>query len=337
MKKANLNDLKWETWDSPSGRYGGKGRQVSLALGAKNNAPLHKGGHPFDLEQGLLSPGMAVCPFHSHSNQWELFLITRGTGAVRFGPKKREVSAGDAVMHPPHEAHQLINTGEEDLEYLLVADNPAVDVFHYPDSNKWGFKPKGGIFLRNDVEYYRGEDEVPPEDVINKTPDIAPGTGDLATFVNVGTIAETRIASPGGKYESYLKDISLALGGIRDTGPSGGGHPFDMQERRVPPGSTVCPFHQHGQQWELFVILAGEATVRSGEESHSVGRDDAFIQPPGTPHQIRNSGAEDLRFLVIANNPPAESIYYPDSDKWGLKPERKFFRICEVDYYDGEE
>jgi hypothetical protein len=30
-------------------------------------------------------------------------------------------------------------------------------------------------------------------------------------------------------------------------------------------------------------------------------------------------------------------VYYPDSKKWGLKPQRKVFRMVEVDYYDGEE
>lgn len=62
-----------------------------------------------------------------------------------------------------------------------------------------------------------------------------------------------------------------------------------------------------------------------------------FMQPPGTAHQIVNTGAEDFIFHVIADNSPADSTWYPDSKKWMMKPERKVFRMTEVDYFDGEE
>jgi len=143
--------------------------------------------------------------------------------------------------------------------------------------------------------------------------------------------------SPSGKYHSFFKDISLALGGIRDTGPWGGGHPFDLQLRRVPPGAAVGPLHAHTVQWELFVVLGGTATVRIDNETHPVQPGDAFLQPPGTAHQILNTGPEDFLFYVIADNSPADSTWYPDSKKWQMKPQRKIFRMAEADYYDGEE
>ena len=30
-------------------------------------------------------------------------------------------------------------------------------------------------------------------------------------------------------------------------------------------------------------------------------------------------------------------MHYPDSDKWFVKAQRKFFRMQEVDYYEGED
>jgi uncharacterized cupin superfamily protein len=143
--------------------------------------------------------------------------------------------------------------------------------------------------------------------------------------------------SPTGRYHSFFKNISLALGGVRDVGPWGGGHPFDLQLRRVPPGAAVCPSHAHAVQWELFVVLAGTATVRGDAETCAVSAGDAFMQPPGTAHQIVNSGSTDFEFYVIANNSPADSTWYPHSRKWMLKPQRKIFRMTAVDYYDGEE
>lgn len=282
-------------------------------------------------------PGKAVCPFHSHWTQWELFLFLSGEGTVRHGTRTRTVRAGEAVMHPPHEAHQLINSGSTPLEYLLVANNPATDIYHYPDSNKWGFRPHGGFFLRTDVDYFRGEDTVPPETAFERAPDPCPGDGSRARFVRVADIPENEIRSTTGKYHSFARDISLRLGGIRDTGPWAGGHPFDVQERRVPPGARVCPCHAHSLQWEFFLILSGRATVRANDIFTEVGSGMAFIQPPGTAHQIHNTGNEDLRFLVIADNVPAELITYPDSGKCLIKPERKVFRMVETDYYDGEE
>lgn len=157
-------------------------------------------------------------------------------------------------------------------------------------------------------------------------------------LVHIPALPEIHAKSPTGKYESHCKDVSLALGGVRDTGPWGGGHPFDLQQRRVPPGATVCPLHAHTGQWELFVVLSGSATVRTDEGTQTrVRAGDAFVQPPGTAHQITNTGTEDLVFFVIADNLPVDSTFYPDSGKWQIKPQRKLFRMTETHYFDGEE
>ena len=153
----------------------------------------------------------------------------------------------------------------------------------------------------------------------------------------IATLAWTESKSPTGKYHSYFKDISLALGGVKNTGAWGGGHPFDLQLRRVPPGAAVCPLHAHTAQWELFVVLSGEATVRVGNQRQVVRAGEAFVQPPGTAHQMTNTGTDDFVFYVIADNLFADSTYYPDSKKWNLKPQGKLFRMVETDYYDGEE
>ncbi|MBC8011897.1 MAG: cupin domain-containing protein [Burkholderiales bacterium] len=157
-------------------------------------------------------------------------------------------------------------------------------------------------------------------------------------LVHIPDLPELHAKSPTGKYQSSVKDISLALGGVKDTGAWGGGHPFDLQQRRVPPGASVCPLHAHTAQWELFVVLAGTASVRTGDgKKQSVRAGDAFVQPPGVAHQISNTGAEDFVFFVIADNLPVDSTYYPESDKWQIKPQRKLFRLTETDYFDGEE
>jgi uncharacterized cupin superfamily protein len=157
-------------------------------------------------------------------------------------------------------------------------------------------------------------------------------------LAHIPSLPEIHAKSPTGKYESYCKDVSLALGGVRDTGAWGGGHPFDLQQRRVPPGASVCPLHMHTAQWELFIVICGTGTVRIGDGTKTVvGVGDAFVQPPGTAHQITNTGREDLVFQVIADNLPVDSTFYPESNKWQIKPQRKLFRMQETDYFNGEE
>jgi len=156
-------------------------------------------------------------------------------------------------------------------------------------------------------------------------------------IVRIADLPWEESKSPTGKYHSYYQNVSLALGGKRDVGTWAGGHPFDLQVRRVPSGAAVCPQHAHTVQWELFVVLSGTATVRTDAKTHAVHAGEAFLQPPGVAHQIINTGSEDFIFYVIADNSPADSTYYPNSNKWQMKPQRKLFRMTEVDYFDGEE
>ena len=333
MKRVNIGEIPWSDWSSPGGIFQGRSKEVSIALGAVRNAPLHAGGHPFDLEIGQLPPGKAGCPYHRHSTQWELFLIVAGRGTVRHRRGRQPVKAGDAILQPPGAAHHLINTGDTDLDYLLIADNPPVDLWHYPDSNKFGYRPDGGTFRPAYVDYWLDEDPAAPAGAA-----VERGFPWAETrFVDTTALPWDLRASPGGKYASHCRDISLALGGVRDTGPQGGGHPFDLQTRRVPAGAAICPFHAHAVQWELFLVVAGTATVRFGNERFPVGTGDVFLQPPGTAHQVTNDGPDEFVCHIIADNPPADIFHYPESNKWGIKPHRKFFRMMETDYFDGEE
>ncbi|MEY3774380.1 MAG: hypothetical protein RLZZ129_1160 [Verrucomicrobiota bacterium] len=335
MKHVHLDSVPWAEWSSPGGKFHGFGQQVSEALGAVTNANLAAGGHPFDLEIGRLPPGKSGCPFHAHSAQWECYWIRSGRGVMRHGSERREVKAGDLALHPPGSSHQLINTGDTDLTYYLVADNPLTEVWRYPDSNKWGFRPGGGIFLRQEVDYHFGEEDSPES---RQTPSPRPAPPETpARFAHVEDIPWDHRRSPKGRYDNRRRDLSLALGGIRNAGVPAGGHPFDLQIRRAAPGTLLCPYHSHVTQWELFVFLDGRGTVRTPEGNRAVGPGDVVLHPPGSPHQTIVAADSELECLIIADNPPADVFHYPDSNKWGLLTPGKFFRMTEVDYFDGEE
>jgi uncharacterized cupin superfamily protein len=87
----------------------------------------------------VVSPGKRAFPFHRHHVQDELFYVVSGTGEYRFGDERLPVRAGDIVAAPAGtKAHQLINTGTEDLRYLAVSTGGSVDIVDYPDSKKVG-------------------------------------------------------------------------------------------------------------------------------------------------------------------------------------------------------
>ena len=158
QRKAAIDDLPWENFDSPKRKFRGDSRALSEAVGAKRNTPTGLGGHPFDLELGCVPPGYSCCPYHSHAAQWEFYIFLSSQGTVRTPEGIVVVTAGDVVLHPPGEAHQFTNTGTDDLHYFLIADNPVIDVWRYPDSGKMGISTPRQIFKASEIDYWQGEE-----------------------------------------------------------------------------------------------------------------------------------------------------------------------------------
>jgi uncharacterized cupin superfamily protein len=86
----------------------------------------------------VVPPGKRAFPFHRHHVIDELFYIVSGAGDYRYGKQSHPVRTGDVIAAPAGaEAHQLLNTGAEDLRFLAISTKPAVDVVDYPDSDKF--------------------------------------------------------------------------------------------------------------------------------------------------------------------------------------------------------
>lgn len=115
-------------------------------------------------------PGKAAFPFHHHYANEEHFFVLRGSGVLRLGAQTFDVRGNDYIVNlpgGPDLAHQLINTGSEDLVYLAISTQVLPDVVGYPDSGKTGVrtvgtKDRSGRFLvsdssKNTVDYWQGE------------------------------------------------------------------------------------------------------------------------------------------------------------------------------------
>jgi uncharacterized cupin superfamily protein len=86
-------------------------------------------------------PGKAAFPFHSHRVNEEMFFVLQGSGELRIGGAVHAIRAGDVIACPPggaEAAHQIRNTGSEELRYLAVSTRETPDVVAYPDSGKFG-------------------------------------------------------------------------------------------------------------------------------------------------------------------------------------------------------
>jgi uncharacterized cupin superfamily protein len=89
----------------------------------------------------VVPAGRTAFPFHRHHGCDEMFLILSGTGEYRIGDQRLSVQAGDCLGAPAGgQAHQIINTGAQELRYLGFSNNPAADLVEYPDSGKIGFR-----------------------------------------------------------------------------------------------------------------------------------------------------------------------------------------------------
>lgn len=156
--------------------------------------------------------------------------------------------------------------------------------------------------------------------------------------VNLSTVAERECISPSGKYATFAKEVSVALGREPMSTDLDRRHPFDVSICRVPPGKRNFPFHSHSAQWEFYQVLSGKGVVRHADGETPIATGDAFVFRPGEPHQLLNDGSEDLVVSVVADNPIGESCHYPDSGKWLVRsPERALIRSKPLDYWDGED
>jgi uncharacterized cupin superfamily protein len=162
VRKVNINEIKEEAWHSPGGKYSVSFKGISEALGREPASLDLSKRHPFDLEWNRVPPGKRNFPYHAHSAQWELYLITSGEGSVRHKDGTTGVVAGDAFIFGPDEAHQLINSGEEDLVYYVIADNPIGESAYYPDSGKWKANKSSAkdrvVIKGQETDYFDGEE-----------------------------------------------------------------------------------------------------------------------------------------------------------------------------------
>ena len=155
--------------------------------------------------------------------------------------------------------------------------------------------------------------------------------------VNLVDVPVEHRRSPGGKYELFRQNVSMELGGIKDVGPWGGGHPFDVELVKLPAGKANFPLHAHAAPAEYYLVISGQGSILGEEGELRLAAGDHVICHPGEAHQITNDGLEDLIYYVLADHHRADVATYPRTGKRMLKPEYRVVQAVDTDYYEGEE
>ena len=113
---------------------------------------------------------------------------------------------------------------------------------------------------------------------------------------------------------------------------------FDI--RSLDPGKYSYPYHFHRAAEELFIILSGDAVLRSPQGFEKVSRGDMifFEEGPAGAHQLRNDGVAPCVYVDIRTIHGIDVCEYPDSGKVNILPQRDIFETSSrIDYFKGED
>ena len=102
-------------------------------------------------------------------------------------------------------------------------------------------------------------------------------------------------------------------------GADHGAVPFSVILVHSQPG--VGPkLHRHPYA-EVFIVEAGEATFRLGDETVIVSGGHVVIGPPDVPHGFTNTGPAELRLVAIHGAPSFNTEWLAGDDPaWRSKP-----------------
>ncbi len=106
------------------------------------------------------------------------------------------------------------------------------------------------------------------------------------------------------------------------------------------PGKFSYPYHFHRNTEELFIILEGEATLRSPKGYQTVSKGDIifFEEGPSGTHQLYNHSDEQFVYIDLRTQANIDVCEYPDSGKINILPSLDIFEEgSKVPYYTGEE
>ena len=108
--------------------------------------------------------------------------------------------------------------------------------------------------------------------------------------------------------KSEMVGVQLGrLAGLKRTG---------ISLARIAPGKESFVYHSHAREEEWLYILSGTATAEIDGAEYEVGPGDFMGFPtPSVAHHLRNTGSEDLVYLMGGENRDCEIADFPKLGK----------------------
>jgi uncharacterized cupin superfamily protein len=263
-----------------------------------------------------VAPGKLPTP-HSHGASEELFFVLAGSWLAWQDGDVHEVRPLDCVIHRPDGMEHTFVAGPDGLEYLVYGTRHPTEIGWLPrsrairigwpwvegrDDNPWDIEATVGP-----LEH--GEPAPRPENIVN-VDEVEHDSGDGVTEAHLATLERSELA------------------GLH-------WHRLDARRRGAIP-------HCHSAEEEVFVVLAGTATLELWQRDGSVEETPlraghVVARPPGSrvSHSFR-AGPDGVTMLVYGTREPNDICWYPRSKKIFWRGIGVIGRIEQLDYFDGE-
>jgi uncharacterized cupin superfamily protein len=301
---VHWDDVRWTRIDR--GPLQGSRQRLGVAAGAVRAG----------LSRYRLGPGERAMPVHVHADEEELFYVLEGAGLSWQDGRTYRVQAGDCIVHRANrEAHTIVGS-EQGLVVLAFATGSDTHMTWLPRASAWWM---GAHWLPSDGPN-PFEREAAAGDL--ELPEPEPSRPAAIVSLQEMTVETMRQGTVDSTWR-YPGAIDGTISG--------------MSHIEVAPNACSAPFHCHGAEEELFVVLDGSGTLRLGEERHPVRPGHVVARPAGTgiAHQFIADGA-GLTVLAWGTRDPNDIVWYPDSKKVGLRGIGVRLRAEPLDYWDGE-
>ena len=264
-----------------------------------------------------MAAGERAMPVHVHADEEEIFYVLGGSGLSWQDGRTYAVSADDCLVHRGNaEAHTIIG-GADGLDVLAFSSGSDTGMTWLPRAGAWWMGPH---WLPSDgpnpfrLEVAAGELELPAPEP--SRPPAVVATRDVRTE-----------PMRHGEVDSHWRDLGIAAGSVLS----------GINQIAVAPGARSALFHCHGAEEEMFVVLAGDGTLRLGEDRHPIRAGHVVARPAATrvAHQFI-AGDGGLTLLAWGTRDANDVVWYPDSNKVGLRGIGVRARVEPLGYWDGE-
>ena len=305
---VHWDDVRWTRIDR--GPLQGMRQRLGVAAGAVRAG----------LSRYRLGAGERAMPVHVHADEEELFFILDGGGLSWQDGRTYRVEAGDCIIHRANrEAHTILAT-EQGVDVLAFSTGSDTRLTWLPRAGAWWMGPH---WLPSD-----GPNPFEREAAAGALELPEPEPSRPATIVSLRDMAAEPMRR--GAVDSIWRYPETVDGAV--TGVMSG-----MSHIEVAPNARSAPFHCHGAEEELFVVLDGAGTLRLGEERHGIKPGHVVARPPGTgiAHQFI-ADESGLTLLAWSTRDPNDILWYPDSSKVALGGIGVRLRVEPLDYWDGE-